>query len=1040
MTRPLSAKHKELTSARVLAEVPYVTITVVEDFSGPTLADPVLVSAYPFDGGSEPGLPFLQRIVFPVETITHLPSPRSVGGVDAANRVIQVTIANRPYRDGFFYDFLVATGRLDRAQIKLSTLVAQTNEFRLSLNHQNYVDVNTSTGGGSIDHFEGRVERVQFVGDEIQFSAKTDLPVVDWKRVPDDSGSIQDRGNRLPYPIGTGAVVRCSLLDVGILASTAQRFAIGDTELDIELLPGVTLPTTGDAMISGERIEWTGLEGNSRITGVLRGQLGTLEADHVIGSLFVEVAPLLLGVSNVPLFSVRDVYVVGSTGIAIRVSRLGYTVNLDNEIDAPGSSGDGITTVGFTELQMSALLASVFADAAVTQQAEYTTGTVATELTEDPFPQANQTTQTGVGALGNWTNVTSGTTTWTANNGGNRDDIASFLDFEGADITANQDSRLTGVRISFDVNVTTLSRDITFGILLFGTQFALDGVQEGELVASATLTATGVQTITGNLLATKSSAVVGMLSDFTVELVKTDLTGNPTIVVELLAINLVYTSVDDSSQYVGEFVALGVGTDGIQYLQVDSNVVDGNVKADMWETLFVASPNKPDFDRDATGSQFQSVMEYDVADIGNSPTVPAGAQTISSATFHLDLSQTAVCGTQGAVIFVIVIDETGNNVFRSGTNPTFTSFIEDGDPAGDIGARLEIRLEGARGAADDIGALRDGLTPDDLIGLRFHGWVQDGNPPQDDDSHDIIFKAYDSKYVLQIRTGLSDRSVDAQIQASAGAAGFEFFALCDGPVAGDDQYSDANSGELVESAADIVNYWLREVGGFDISDLNSNSFDNASTLLTDYRFGFDARNLDSGGGWTSILARLGYETRTNICRPSGDQWQMLNADSSFVFPAPTITLDDLAEVRAIGKDDDEIKTRLTVYSAFDPRSDAQDNRAYGEVQTTDTSEQDVIDREDEFGRQDADPFNLICHTVASTAGVTDWRKYMEQELGREGRIISARVQHWDAYTLEIGDVVNLSHPSLGTGLVKTRVIEVQRDQTRGFQIRFAEVL
>ena len=63
---------------------------------------------------------------------------------------------------------------------------------------------------------------------------------------------------------------------------------------------------------------------------------------------------------------------------------------------------------------------------------------------------------------------------------------------------------------------------------------------------------------------------------------------------------------------------------------------------------------------------------------------------------------------------------------------------------------------------------------------------------------------------------------------------------------------------------------------------------------------------------------------------------------------------------------------------------------------------------------------------------------MEQELGRGLWTFDLRIDHWDAYDLERGDVFTLDSPDLPN--VKVRVLEAKRDWLRGWLFRLIEVL
>jgi hypothetical protein len=275
----------------------------------------------------------------------------------------------------------------------------------------------------------------------------------------------------------------------------------------------------------------------------------------------------------------------------------------------------------------------------------------------------------------------------------------------------------------------------------------------------------------------------------------------------------------------------------------------------------------------------------------------------------------------------------------------------------------------------------------------------------------------------------------SQIEAAAGGTGLQFFAVCDGPEIPDEE-GPGTTGELMSHPADVIFHWLRRVGGIPLADIDASSFDDTATNLgSGYVWGFDARNL--GATWGEILLQMGYEARANVANLISSGWSMLTAQTTHDFPAAAVTVDSYGDLITIGKDDAELKSRLTVYFAHDPRFESSDNRSFQQVKTTDPTLQAVIDREEEFGRNDAEPYFLFCSTSQGATGVDDWKLYMEQELGRFARLFACRVDHWQSYPLELGDVVTFE---IGAESVKTRVIEVTRSERQGFLLRFAEVL
>jgi hypothetical protein len=241
----------------------------------------------------------------------------------------------------------------------------------------------------------------------------------------------------------------------------------------------------------------------------------------------------------------------------------------------------------------------------------------------------------------------------------------------------------------------------------------------------------------------------------------------------------------------------------------------------------------------------------------------------------------------------------------------------------------------------------------------------------------------------------------------------------------------------------VIFHWLKGVGGIDGGDIDTgvdSSFEASASNLFGYSWGFDARNL--GATWGEILLQMGYEARANVANRLSSGWSMLTAafdipDQEFQFPTAAATVDSYGDLIVIGKDDSELKSRLTVYYAHDPRFESNDNRSFRLVNTTDPTDGEVVAREAEFGRNDAEPYFLFCHTADSATGVSDWFTYMAQELGRlPARLFSCRVDHWQSYPLELGDVVTFE----GAESVKARVIEVTRDARQGYLCRFVEVL
>ncbi|MEE8543976.1 MAG: hypothetical protein V3S94_08965, partial [Gammaproteobacteria bacterium] len=320
---------QRLTQARVLAEVPYVVIRPVTDHSVPTLETRELFSLYPTvralaatELAAE--APLLQSLVFPVETMSHLPSAVS-GRTDTLSRQIRFTLVNGPYR-GFasLFDYLVRDAPLDRAELLLRLLVVPPRELGTHPQHQNRVDVEESLGD-DFDVFAGQVDRVVSVGDVIECVGKTILPEVPWKLVPDDGSDPRDRGLRLPFPLGQDAIVRCVNLDIGAVSHLVERLNIEGNQIQVD--DGDAFPSSGNAMIGAEAVSWATKSGNF-LTGVVRGILSSSPSDHIIGSPIIELDDVVLGVSHEAASGVTGLFIRSQAGAGqvVEISDLLYSV------------------------------------------------------------------------------------------------------------------------------------------------------------------------------------------------------------------------------------------------------------------------------------------------------------------------------------------------------------------------------------------------------------------------------------------------------------------------------------------------------------------------------------------------------------------------------------------------------------------------------------------------------------------------------------------------------------------------------------------
>ena len=116
-------------------------------------------------------------VTFPVETMSHLPSP----AVDTLTRLVRFTLVNGPYQDQpDLYTWLTQNGRLDRSLLQLDTWLVPPSELGISPRNRSYI-YGPDSLGEFVPYFEGFIDRVVSVGSEIQCIGKSILPEINWK-------------------------------------------------------------------------------------------------------------------------------------------------------------------------------------------------------------------------------------------------------------------------------------------------------------------------------------------------------------------------------------------------------------------------------------------------------------------------------------------------------------------------------------------------------------------------------------------------------------------------------------------------------------------------------------------------------------------------------------------------------------------------------------------------------------------------------------------------------------------------------------------
>jgi len=1018
--RTLSAAVQSRVANRTLAEIPYATLRPVLDHVAGTLADRDVVAVYPivrlYSSMLASESPMLRDVQFPTQTMSHLPS--SIGaGVDTLTRRVRLSLVNPPYREyQSLYDYLTRETRLDGAEVGLDVWNLPPRELTSDPVHADRIDAAVSAGE-ALRWFRGIVERVIAVGPEIQLECRSELPQLLTKQVPDDGSDPRDRGLRLPLPIGSNAAVRCVNLDVGAISTIAMGLKIDANA--IELDDASEFPSTGSAMIGAEKVTWGGKTDNI-LTGLLRAESGTLAADHVLGTRVFEVQPLTVGIADGTVGSVHDLYILSpTTQSTVEIPKLAYVVNYADETTAPGSAGDPITTVTMNGNQLSALLNALYADATVLQQAEYATEIPPAQASEEIQADnlANILVATNAGAEGDWTAPTgdwaTNPPTWSYNK--------QSADQEGlrcvyGPLGPEPIFGLVLIRWDFTVDVTALSSPMTWGLTANGVEGFVSGVTDGDIVASQEFTSTGIYTVQGTTYAGVEGANLSDLDGMDTLLIKSEIAGgNPTCEIEVTDMRVHYVTEDDTTEV------------SVAH-PVDTNALDGSSFPDHEGTWSTTPPTVPPvFVYDSSGPNAEKWLGSWTSD--PDPSI----QKIISARFRFTTTRGNANGSFESRCHADFDGPWVANGFLDSVPGTVTN--DHGITGGQVTQDVELDV-----AADAVMA--------DLIGCGFHLFTETTNITTDGDIYTFDEYSIEVTYLIDGSFTPTPRVQDLTIQAAAGGVGLELFALVDGPEipAGQagDYPSDALEGDTISHPADVVYYWLRELGGIDAGDIDAATFAKAFVDLPGYVWGFDARNM--GATWADILLAMGYESRANIVRDAEGAWKMLTATpdtpvaGQWGFGTPTVTIDSYSDLVIIEKDNSERRTRLTIYYNFDPRFDSGDNRSFVSVQTTDPADPDVVSREEDTGRNDAEPYFLGAHR--DTAGVEDWRGYTEQEMGRFARLFTCRVDHWQAAALELGDGVKfiVQPDSAAPETVTCRVIEVQRSQRQGYLCRFVEVL
>jgi len=227
---------------------------------------------------------------------------------------------------------------------------------------------------------------------------------------------------------------------------------------------------------------------------------------------------------------------------------------------------------------------------------------------------------------------------------------------------------------------------------------------------------------------------------------------------------------------------------------------------------------------------------------------------------------------------------------------------------------------------------------------------------------------------------------------------------------------------------------------------------NATTLATSVtnlgtdELAFDARSF--GLTWEEIAARLQFQTRSNLIpeeTSSGQVWKLLQAESDYDWPAASGSITEWETFVEAGRDLRELFTRSLWPYAYDASRGVSDEAYTQAVVATpdlsDVPETDaaaLIAAEVLFGRFDAPPTPLPA--LQDEVSAEEIAGYYVHEGRRLAALYAiSGIPWWEGYTLEVGDIVNVT-PPWAAASVKVRLIEVVKDfGTEHVEVRCVEV-
>jgi hypothetical protein len=289
---------------------------------------------------------------------------------DATAGNVSLRLSNlRPGRSAFWN--ALDLDALAYSEITIATLLLPADRFRPGA--ETPWDLTDLPGTDHLVRFRGELVSVGDVSElEIPLEFAPVEPNLDWP-VATDASEVdpKDLGKRYPIPVGAAKDVPCINRNVGWVTTISEEISAAFTG-EFEVGDPTGFPSTGnfEIQIGSERLQVTRAGASAdHVQVVTRGYQSSTAVPHKAAEVAIEIiAVSTILFSGVEAAALDRLYVISPiTGDKTAVTTA-YTTTLASSATDPGRT---VSVVTISSTQMRALLDSMIAAAAVTQQPEF---------------------------------------------------------------------------------------------------------------------------------------------------------------------------------------------------------------------------------------------------------------------------------------------------------------------------------------------------------------------------------------------------------------------------------------------------------------------------------------------------------------------------------------------------------------------------------------------------------------------------------------------------------------------------------------------